>query len=131
MPRYMLDTDTVSLALRGEGGVGGRLLKHRPSDICISSITLAELRYGAERKRSKRLHGLIDTVVTAVDVAPFDGVAAARFGLVASALAHAGTPIGTFDALIAAHALALRVTLVTNNVKHFGKVSGLKSETWV
>ena len=48
MPEYMLDTDTVSFALRGQGGVAARLLEHRPSQLCISSITLAELLYGAE-----------------------------------------------------------------------------------
>ena len=53
MPRYMLDTDAVSFALRGKGGVGSRLLEHRPSDICISSITLAELRFGADEKRGQ------------------------------------------------------------------------------
>jgi tRNA(fMet)-specific endonuclease VapC len=52
MPRYMLDTDTVSFALRGQGRVAARLLEHRPSDLCISSITLAELRFGAEARRS-------------------------------------------------------------------------------
>ena len=53
MPEYMLDTDTVSFALRGEGQVGARLLEHRPSQLCISSITLAELRFGATARRPK------------------------------------------------------------------------------
>ena len=52
MPRYVLDADTVSFALRGEGQVAARLLEHQPSELCISSITLAELRFGAEGKRS-------------------------------------------------------------------------------
>ena len=64
MPAYMLDTDTVSFALRGRGAVASRLLEHRPSEICISSITLAELRFGAEARRSRKLHGLIDTFDT-------------------------------------------------------------------
>src|SRR5713101_4836255 len=55
MPEYMLDTDTVSFALRGRGRVAARLLEHRPSELCISSITLAEIRYGAEARRSRRL----------------------------------------------------------------------------
>jgi len=58
---FMLDTDSVSFALRGEGRVGTRLLACKPSEICISSITLAELRYGAEAKRSRKLHGIIAT----------------------------------------------------------------------
>ena len=56
MPEYMLDTDTVSFALRGRGRVVARLLEHRPSELCISSITLAELRYGAEALKSRKLH---------------------------------------------------------------------------
>ena len=126
----MLDTDTVSFALRGEGHVTERLLDHRPSDLCVSAITLAELNYGADAKRSKKLRRLIDTFVESVPTVPFDAQAAGRFGAVAAALVRAGTPIGGFDTLIAAHALALGLTLVTNNTQHFSRVSGLKVENW-
>lgn len=128
--RFMLDTDTVSFALRGEGHVAERLLAHRPSELCLSAITLAELSYGAEAKRSKKLRRLIDTFVGSVPMVPFDAQAASRFGPVAAALARAGTPIGGFDTLIAAHALAMRLTLVTNNTQHFSRVSGLAVENW-
>jgi tRNA(fMet)-specific endonuclease VapC len=130
MPRYMLDTDTVSFALRGHGRVGERLLAHRPSDCCISAMTLAELRYGADLRRSRKLHRLIDTFADTIAPIPFDREGADRFGAVAAALARAGTPIGAFDTAIAAHALSLGLTLVTNNVKHFGRVSGLRVENW-
>ena len=131
MPRLMLDTDTVSFALRGQGRVAARLLETRPSDVCISSITLAELRYGAQLRRSRKLHGLIDAFTREVDVSPFDREAADRFGEVAAALAKRGTPIGGLDTLIAAHALALGVAVVTNNVKHFAGVPGLRVENWL
>ena len=131
MPAYMLDTDTVSFALRGRGGVASRLLQHRPSEICISSITLAELRFGAEARRSRKLHGLIDTFVGSVAVVPFDQLAADRFAPVAAALARRGEPIGTFDTLMAAHALSRGLTFVTNNWKHFQRVRGLQTENWV
>jgi len=131
MPKYMLDTDTVSFALRGRGAVSSRLLEHRPSEICISSITLAELRFGAEARRSRKLHRLIATFVGSVTVIPFDQPAADRFAPVATALARRGEPIGTFDTLLAAHALSQGLTLVTNNVKHFQRVEGLKTENWV
>jgi len=130
MPEYMLDTDTVSFALRGQGGVATRLLEHRPSELCISSITLAELRYGAEKRRSRKLHRLIGTFVEAIAVMSFDQSAAGRFGAVAAALARRGEPIGTLDTLIAAHALSLRLTCVTNNVRHFTRVPGLETENW-
>jgi tRNA(fMet)-specific endonuclease VapC len=128
---YMLDTDTVSFALRGFGGVGARLLAQHPSAICMSAISLAELRYGADRRRSRKLHSLIDAFAAAVTVAAFDAEVAARFGSVAAGLVRQGTPIGNFDALIAAHALALDLTLVTNNTKHFERVKGLRLDNWV
>ena len=127
----MLDTDTVSFALRGEGNVALRIREHRPSEVCISSVTLAELRYGADLKQSRRLHALISTFVREVAVAPFDQIAADRFGLVAASLARQGTPIGAYDNLIAAHALALGLVFVTNNLKHFNQVAGLQTETWL
>ena len=131
MPEYMLDTDTVSWALRGQGAVATHLLEHRPSQLCMSSITLAELRFGADVKASRKLHGLIDTFVRSVVAMPFDQAAADRFGPVATALARRGEPIGTFDTLIAAHALSLGLVLVTNNVKHFQRVAGLKTANWI
>jgi len=129
--KFMLDTDTVSFALRGHGRVGARLVEHPPSQICISAITAAELRFGAERRDSKKLRRLIETFTSTVPVIPFDGECAAAFGKLATRLVEKGRPIGHYDALIAAHATALGVTLVTNNAKHFGQVKGLKLANWV
>jgi tRNA(fMet)-specific endonuclease VapC len=126
----MLDTDSVSFALRGQGRVGTSILQHRPSEICISALTLAELRYGASRRKSARLHELIDAFIANVGVMPFDESCASSFGIVAATLAARRSPIGEFDALIAAHAIALELTLVTNNVKHFSRVAGLRVENW-
>jgi len=127
----MLDTDTVSFALRGQGRVAARILEHRPSEICISAITLAELRYGASRRSSRKLHLLIEVFTSNIAVMPFDADCAERFGALASDLAERGTPIGEYDVLIAAHALAIDVTLVTNNVKHFDRVRRLRVENWL
>lgn len=131
MLQYMLDTDTVSFALRGHGRVAARVLEHRPSALSISSITLAELRFGAEARRSRRLHRLISTFVESVQVLAFDQRAADRFATVAASLARRGAPIGTFDTLMAAQALSLGLTFVTNNTQHFARVTGLKTENWV
>ncbi|MBI4590667.1 MAG: PIN domain-containing protein [Candidatus Rokubacteria bacterium] len=106
------------------------MLEHRPSEICISSITLAELRFGAEARRSRKLHRLISTFVEAVEVVSFDQPAADRFAAVAASLARRGEPIGTFDTLMAAHALSLGLTFVTNNTRHFERVVGLRTENW-
>lgn len=127
---YMLDTDTVSYALRGMGDVGRRLLEHPPSALCISSITLAELRFGAAKRKSRRLHALIDTFIASVKPAPFEQAAATAYGTLAASLAVEGTPIGQLDTMIAAHALALGLTLVTNNTRHFAHVSGLRLDNW-
>lgn len=128
--QFMLDTDTVSFALRGRGSVGSRLVEHAPSQLCMSAVTLGELRFGADRRGSKRLHRLIDTFAVSVPVVPFDAAAAALFGRLCARLESRGKPIGTLDTLIAAHAMALNVTLVTNNTKHFGRVTGLKTVNW-
>jgi tRNA(fMet)-specific endonuclease VapC len=129
--KFLLDTDSVSYALRGEGGVAEQIQAHQPSELGLSAITLAELRFGAERRRSRRLHRLIDAFVGDVAVAPFDGETADRFGKVAAALVSKGTPIGAVDAMIAAHALQLGLTLVTHNLKHFRRVRRLKVVDWV
>ncbi len=127
----MLDTDTVSFALRGVGRVAQRLLAARPSEVCISSLTLAELRFGAERRRSRRLHRIIAEFTSPLLVAPFDTAAADRFGQVGTMLARDGTPSGQIDTLIVAHALALDLTLVSNNVRHFGRIRGLRTDNWL
>ena len=130
MPRYMLDADTVSYALRGQGLVAARLLEHQPSDLCISSITLAELHFGAEAKRSQKIGRAIRTFTKHVAVVPFDEASAERFGVVAAALATRGQPIGVYDTLVAAQALCLGLTFVTNNTRHFSRVPGLSVENW-
>lgn len=126
----MLDTDSVSYALRGEGNVAGRILQHRPSELCISAITLAELRFGAHKRGSRKLHRLIEVFAESVAAVPFDADAADAFGRLAADLALRGTPIGTLDAMIAAHALVQKVVLVTHNRKHFARVPQLRSESW-
>ena len=129
--KFLLDTDTVSFALRGQGDVGARIRSHKPSDLSMSAVTVAELRFGADRKGSRKLHALIDRFAAAVEVAPFDENAATEFGRIGAILADRGTPIGDFDVLIAAHAVSLRRTLVTNNIRHFTKVPGLSVENWL
>ena len=130
MPRYMLDADTVSYALRGQGQVAARLLEHQPSELCISAITLAELNFGAEAKRSQKIRRAIRSFAKDVAVVPFDETSAARFAVVAAALSTRGQPIGLYDTLVAAQALALGVTIVTNNTRHFSRVPGLAVESW-
>jgi len=129
--RYMLDTDSVSYALRGQGNVAAHILQHRPSELCISAITLAELRFGASKRDSRKLQRLIDTFAESVTPLAFDTDAADSFGKLAADLANRGTPIGAFDAMIAAHAVSQKLVLVSNNTKHFSRVTGLRCENWL
>ena len=131
MSLFLLHTDTVSFALRGAGNVATTLLLQKPSQIAISSVTLGELRYGAEKRKSKKLHGLIDVFCGTVEVLPYDGMAANHFGKLCALLQRRGTPIGTSDTMIAAHAQSVERVLVTNNGRHFSRVPGLKLENWL
>jgi len=126
----MLDTDSVSYVLRGRGNVADRVVRYPPADLCISAITLAELRFGADLLNSSRLHHSIDEFIREIDVMPFDESCSNLYGVIASQLQKQGSPIGKFDVAIAAHAVSIDATLVTNNVKHFSRVHGLRVENW-
>lgn len=127
----MLDTDSVSYAMRGKGRVAENIVGHAPSELCLSAITLAELRYGADRLRSRRIHAVIDAFTRPLSVIPFDSECAATYGRIGAAMAAKGEAIGNSDTMIAAHALTLGLTLVTNNDKHFKRVVGLKIASWL
>lgn len=127
----MLDTDIVSYVLRGFGRAADAITSRHPAELCISAVALAELRYGAERRRSAKLHRDIGDLTRIITVVAFDASCATEYSRIASDLAFRGTPIGTMDSLIAAHALTLGLTLVTNNVKHFSRVPGLRVENWL
>ena len=129
--KFLLDTDGVSYALRGEGGVADQIRAPQPSELGISAITLAELRFGAERRRSRRLNGLIQAFVGDVAFVPFDDGARARCGKVAAALMSKGTPIGALDTMIPARALQLGLTLVTHNTKYLKRVRDLEIADWL
>ncbi len=128
--KYLLDTDTVSFALRGEGGVAERVRSQRATDLAISVITVAELRFGADLRKSNRLHRLIDAFTMGVHPLPFDERAAQRFGVLAASLQRHGQTIGDFDCMIAAHALTEGLILITHNQAHFSRIKGLKLEDW-
>ena len=128
--KYLLDTDAVSNALRGVGNVGERLLQTAPSEVAVSSITEAELWYGAEKLGSRRLEDAIQRFLEPIACVPFDGAAAKGYGALRARLERRGTPIGNADTMIAAHAQLLGLILVTSNRKHFQRVRGLVCEDW-
>lgn len=129
--KFLLDTDIVSYALRGCGRVDENLLSHKPSEIGVSTISVAELRFGAHKRRSKKLDRLLGTFLSSIAEVPFDGQAADRYGRVAAELLRRGEPVGMADVMIASQALDLDLTLVTHNVRHFERIEGLRIEDWV
>jgi len=127
----MLDTNTCVYAINGNSSVRGRLVAEYPYGLSISTITEAELWFGVENsmnrtKNSETLRAFLATV----DILPFDTAAAAEYGRVRAKLKRTGALIGERDTFIAAHALALGLTLATSNTKEFGRVEGLVLEDW-
>lgn len=130
--RYLLDTNIVSDLIRHpQGRVAERIRKVGEAQVCTSIIVAAELRYGATKKRSQRLTAQLETVLGALEVLPFDTPADTLYGLIRTRLEEAGTPIGSNDLLIAAQALALACTVVTDNAAEFARVDGLPRENWL
>src|SRR4029077_16824300 len=99
--RFMLDTDSVSFVLNGRGHVADQAVRHLPTELCISAVTLAELRFGADLLNSSRLHDLIDEFIREIEIVPFDESCSNLYGVIASQLQKQGSPIGKFDVLIA------------------------------
>jgi tRNA(fMet)-specific endonuclease VapC len=127
---WLLDTDTVSFALRGAGRVGEELRARSPAKVCISAVTAGELWFGVEKRRSARLRRLVGAFLDTIEVVAFDQGAARRFGEIAALLCARGRSIGVADAMIAGHALHLGAVLVTHNVREFERVPRLRCEDW-
>ena len=132
MSEYLLDTDIcIYLIKRSPFRTLARLQSMEISSVAISSITLSELDYGAAKSTRPEQNKLaLAQFLAPLEIMPFDDRAAAQYGPVRARLETQGTPIGPLDTLIAAHALALDATLVTNNVKELARVPGLAVENW-
>lgn len=131
--RYMLDTNICIYIIKHKPeSVYRRLMKIQPEDVCISSITYSELSYGVEKSEQKDRNRLALTLLLSnIEILEFDTAAAEEYGNIRARLEKTGTPIGSLDMLIAAHAKASGCTLVTNNLKEFSRVEGLKAENRV
>ncbi len=128
----MLDTNIVSYWMRGDEKVIQHLKQYRPCDLCISTITLAEILYGIERSESKKRQRIkkLESICSQLDVLPFDESAAKKYGLIRSALEKKGAPISERDLQIASIAMANNLVLVTHNTKEFHRIQGLRVEDW-
>lgn len=127
--RYMLDTNALSELIRNPGGKVAMNVRRVGEDaICTSIVVAAELRYGAAKKGSAKLTRRVEDLLADIQVLPLDVPTDAEYGAIRSELDSIGQPIGGNDLLIAAHALAHRLTLVTANEREFQRVRGLKLE---
>ena len=130
--QYLLDTNIlIYIAKRRPAAVAARFARLHPGDAGMSVVSYLELNYGAEKsRRSKEALARIENLEQLVPVLPLDKAAAYHYGRVRSDLERRGSLIGALDLLIAAHALSLGLTLVTNNTREFARVEGLRLENW-
>ncbi len=130
---YMLDTNICIYAIKHKpASVFMQLQKINPEDVCISSVTYAELVHGVEKSEAIERNRLaLSLLLSNIEIMSFDVNAADAYGKIRADLERNGTPIGPLDMMIAGHALALGYTVVTNNTKEFSRVDGLKIVNWV
>ncbi len=132
MPGYLLDTNIVSALLNEpQGRLAQRIARAGPANVFTSVIVAAELKYGAVKKGSDRIALWVDGLLQRLEVRPLEVSVVAHYAQQRVTLERAGTPISANDMLVAAHALALGATLVTDNEQEFRRVRGLAIENWL
>jgi len=135
MATYLLDSNILSDMMRNPAGAAMRVLESRSADAennFVTSVMVAcELRYGAVKKGSSKLVQRLDEVLGSVDVVSLDRGIEQHYASIRSDLERRGELIGQNDLLIAAHALALDAVLVTDNIREFERVKGLRVENWL
>jgi tRNA(fMet)-specific endonuclease VapC len=130
--RFMLDTNICIYAIKQRPPeVLAALRAQEVAGLGLSSVTVAELAFGVAKSGSARNQKALEQFLEPLEIADFDRSAALVYGRLRAALEASGTPIGPLDTQIAAHALALGVTLVSNNQREFSRVPGLRLEDWV
>jgi tRNA(fMet)-specific endonuclease VapC len=131
-PAYLLDTNIISDLVRNpQGAVAIRIASVGEDSVCTSVVVASELRYGAAKSGSSKLADRIDLLLSAIEVLPLEPPADRQYAQLRHQLTRQGTPIGPNDLLIAAHALAAGLSVVTANVREFSRVSNLAVENWL
>jgi tRNA(fMet)-specific endonuclease VapC len=130
--KYMLDTNICIYIIKEKPRkIINKFHTLDIGDICISSITLAELEYGVEKSDYKERNRLALTgFLSSIDILPFSEKAAAEYGKIRATLERQGNVIGAYDLMIGAHALSEKLILVTNNMKEFRRIPDLSLENW-
>ena len=131
MIKFMLDTNILIYTINNRPTKVRKRFGLHEGQLCISTVSWGELVYGCEKSsRPEENLADIESMANRLEIAVFDASAAAHFGQVRAELARKGKPIGPYDAMIAGHARSLGLVLVTNNVREFRRVSGLRVENW-
>ncbi len=132
MHRYMLDTNVCINVIKSRPPHVGERFTAEATGLCISTVTLGELLYGAEKSaRRAENRSTVERFIARLDVLPFDDDASDHFAEIRASLEQKGTPIGSYDLMIAGHARSRGLTLVTNNTREFNRVEGLRIEDWL
>ena len=130
--KYLLDTNVLSeLVRRPRGPVARRLAREGERSVCTSIVVAAELRYGALKSGSDRLRRQVERVLSVMAILPLEEPADEAYARLRHDLQKRGLPIGPNDLLIAAHAKAFSLVLVTANDREFSRVPGLAVENWL
>lgn len=130
--RYLLDTNIISDLVRNpDGRIAQQIKEIGEKRVCTSIIVAAELRFGTTRRASPRLTAQLEVVLSGFEVLPFEAPADAIYGAIRTQLERSGTPVGANDMFIAAQAMALGYTVVTDNAREFGRIDGLSHENWL
>lgn len=130
--RYLLDTNILSDLIRHPAGrVAARIAEVGESAVCTSIIVACELRFGAAEKGSPELSARVDQLLESIEILPLGEEADRRYAELRHHLETSGSPIGPNDLLIAAHAIDLGITVVTDNAREFSRVPGLSVENWL
>ena len=128
----MLDTNTLSELIRNpRGALTERLAAIEPDEVCTSIVVACELRFGARRKGSEVLTRRVEQLLGTLNVLPLDPPAVEHYADIRAALEQLGTPIGSHDLFIAAHARSRGLTLVTHNIREFTRVPDLNVQDWL
>ena len=130
---YLLDTNICIYAINGRHpNLTNHLLTIHPDEICISTITVGELEYGAEKSRwGDRTRQIMQAFLSNFEKLSFSEADAVLFGQFRAILAAAGTPIGAYDVMIAAQGVSRGMTIVTHNTREFSRIPGVSLEDWV
>jgi tRNA(fMet)-specific endonuclease VapC len=130
--RYMLDTDVCIFVMRERSPSLRERFRSAADQLCISSVTLGELLYGAE-KSARRLRNLeiVESFSARLEILPFGEKAAAHYGQIRTQLERTGQRAGAYDMMIGGHARSEGLVLVTNNVREFERMHGLRVENWL